>query len=307
MNQQTNIIESLGNLGVHVTETMTTPSRRGKKPRPVWVVSGNTFGLDNFFYGIGGKKYRGAWSFFSDPSEEILQELNSNGRQGFAEQLEGIIERKTARIEKFEGYSENASARSESAYKKANSVASMIPMGQPVLVGHHSEGRHRRDLRRIDSGMRKSIEESKKSEYYSDKANSLGHQVNQMANNRTYIANRIREGRAELARLGRQNHLTDEPLAQAQLQTRISNALERLTVWQEKLRALEDEAVAKGEQVASPENLKAGDLVYYRGTWYPVVRVNQKSVTIGNWLGVATFTFKVEYAGITKFRCPEKK
>jgi hypothetical protein len=31
----------------------------------------------------------------------------------------------------------------------------MIPMGQPILVGHHSEGRHRRDLRRIDDGYRK--------------------------------------------------------------------------------------------------------------------------------------------------------
>ena len=26
----------------------------------------------------------------------------------------------------------------------------MIPLGQPILVGHHSEKRHRRDLKRID-------------------------------------------------------------------------------------------------------------------------------------------------------------
>ena len=45
-----------------------------------------------------------------------------------------------------------------------------IPMGQPILVGHHSEGRHRRDLNRIDSNMRKSIEAEEKANYYKEKA-----------------------------------------------------------------------------------------------------------------------------------------
>src|SRR5436305_853670 len=31
-------------------------------------------------------------------------------------------------------------------------------MGQPILVGHHSEKRHRRDIAKIDNGMRKTIE-----------------------------------------------------------------------------------------------------------------------------------------------------
>lgn len=39
-------------------------------------VRGNVFGLESFFRDNGGKKYRGAWSFFEDPSDHILEELS---------------------------------------------------------------------------------------------------------------------------------------------------------------------------------------------------------------------------------------
>ena len=48
-------------------------------------------------------------------------------------------------------------------------------MGQPILVGHHSEGRHRAALARSDSAMRKSIEGQQDSaEYYERKAQGVG-------------------------------------------------------------------------------------------------------------------------------------
>ena len=52
----------------------------------------------------------------------------------------------------------NVSAKGEAAYAASNRIANMIPMGQPILVGHHSERRHRADIARIDRGMRASIE-----------------------------------------------------------------------------------------------------------------------------------------------------
>lgn len=33
-----------------------------------------------------------------------------------------------------------------------------IPLGQPILVGHHSEGRHRRDVARSDAAMRQAVD-----------------------------------------------------------------------------------------------------------------------------------------------------
>jgi hypothetical protein len=70
-------------------------------------------------------------------------------------------ERKQARIDRLRARAERAQAEANSAFKRADQIASFIPMGQPILVGHHSEKRHRRDLAKIDNGMRKGVEQSK--------------------------------------------------------------------------------------------------------------------------------------------------
>lgn len=293
----TNSENELSAFGVRVQQTMTTPSRLGKKPRPVWVVSGNTFGLETSFRENGGRKFRGAWSFFNDPSCEILSELNKNGRQSYAEQVESTLLRKEARIERFEGYSENAEARAESASRRADSIASMIPMGQPILLSHHSERRHRRDLDRIGSGMRKSIEESKKSEYCAHKSDSLGYQVARASESRAYIGNRVEEAIKQLAEL---NRWAEESLSngnQLDLHQRIARATEKLEFWRGRLKELETKIIEDGGKVASPETIRVGDLVYFHG-WLPVVRVNKKTVTVSHWLGIATMTYKIEYTKI---------
>lgn len=50
---------------------------------------------------------------------------------------------------------------------------SMLPdNGQPILVGHHSEKRHRRDLERSDNIMRKAVEDGKKAERLEQRADA---------------------------------------------------------------------------------------------------------------------------------------
>lgn len=39
-----------------------------------------------------------------------------------------------------------------------------IPLGQPILVGHHSESRHRNAIKRADNAMRRSIKATRKAE-----------------------------------------------------------------------------------------------------------------------------------------------
>lgn len=82
-------------------------------------------------------------------------------------------ERKEARLEAFQRLAQSNEKLSVSAYEQAKEIGSYIPMGQPILVGHHSERRHRRDLERIDNNMRKSVEASQKAEYYSQRAETL--------------------------------------------------------------------------------------------------------------------------------------
>lgn len=63
--------------------------------------------------------------------------------------------RKAARIERLQNRAERLRAEGNARLEGARRIGDMIPMGQPILVGHHSEKRHRRDIARIDSGYRK--------------------------------------------------------------------------------------------------------------------------------------------------------
>ncbi len=63
-----------------------------------------------------------------------------------------------------------AAARAEARWKAARGIRDHIPPGQPILVGHHSEGRHRRDLARADGHERASVEEAGKAGYHANRA-----------------------------------------------------------------------------------------------------------------------------------------
>lgn len=83
------------------------------------------------------------------------------------------LERQEYKKEMYQERAEKADKRSQSHYERHRDIASVIPMGQPILIGHHSEKRHRNDLKRIDNEMRKSIQESEKADYYRNKVDNI--------------------------------------------------------------------------------------------------------------------------------------
>lgn len=78
--------------------------------------------------------------------------------------------KRQARIERYRARAARARNASNANLQTVDRIGSMIPFGQPILVGHHSEGRHRRDLARIDNAFRKSYEAAKLAEHYDQKA-----------------------------------------------------------------------------------------------------------------------------------------
>ncbi len=48
-------------------------------------------------------------------------------------------------------------------------LAAMIPPGQPILVGHHSERRARRDAQRIENGMKRAVMLFERAEYWEER------------------------------------------------------------------------------------------------------------------------------------------
>ncbi len=78
------------------------------------------------------------------------------------------------RRERYEVLADKARRRSAAAFQRSHDIVGGIPMGQPVLVGHHSEKRHRAALNRSDNAMRRGCEAGAKAEHYADKAAGVG-------------------------------------------------------------------------------------------------------------------------------------
>lgn len=80
------------------------------------------------------------------------------------------------RRDRLNAAADRAEDRSNAAYKRADmsEAATGIPFGQPIIVGHHSEGRHRAAIKRADNAMRVSIEEGKRAAELRGKAAAVG-------------------------------------------------------------------------------------------------------------------------------------
>lgn len=78
--------------------------------------------------------------------------------------------KKQARIERYRERDEKAGQRSTEEFKTFDRMMDAIPLGQPILVGHHSEQRDRNYRDRAGRNIEKSIAESEKAAYYEQKA-----------------------------------------------------------------------------------------------------------------------------------------
>lgn len=83
-----------------------------------------------------------------------------------------LAERQEARAERFTGYSGKRASESAQALDEVERLAAMIPPGQPILVGHHSERRTRRDAQRIENGMKRAVMLFERAEYWEERARS---------------------------------------------------------------------------------------------------------------------------------------
>ncbi|EGY9635542.1 DUF3560 domain-containing protein [Salmonella enterica subsp. enterica serovar Rough O:c:z] len=87
-----------------------------------------------------------------------------------------LSDRQEQRAGRFSGYSEKRAGESEQTLEQVDALASVIPFGQPILVGHHSERRARRDAQRIENGMKRAVMLFERAEYWQERAQaSLRH------------------------------------------------------------------------------------------------------------------------------------
>jgi hypothetical protein len=124
------------------------------------------------------ERVRAAGFSWAPKQELFVAPMWTPGREDLAVELCGgigdedtrLVERAEDRADRFSDYSEHRAAEADSACSAARSIADGIPFGQPILVGHHSERRARKDAERIENGMRRAVNLWDKSQYWRDRA-----------------------------------------------------------------------------------------------------------------------------------------
>ncbi|WP_331735442.1 DUF3560 domain-containing protein (plasmid) [Streptomyces goshikiensis] len=188
------------------------------------------------------------------------------------------------RAERFSYRADRAAGASKAALAEARRIGSAIPFGQPVLVGHHSEKRHRAALDRIDSNMRKGIDEGNRAEHWADRADAAAH-YEQHRKDPARTLRRLKELEATLR--GLEKLLAGEPAFGsswditkpenvAELTRRHSETADEITHWREVIAKAE----ADGLKLWSRADFTKGDYARSRRRWYEVLRVNGVSVTV---------------------------
>ena len=82
--------------------------------------------------------------------------------------------RQQERKERYKERADKARAEADAHFKRAKDIGDAIPFGQPILVGHHSEKRHRGDIERGHRTMRAGVDATSKARHYDAKAEGVG-------------------------------------------------------------------------------------------------------------------------------------
>jgi len=172
----------------------------------------------------------------------------------------GMVDYSAERSERLAASAEKAGERAATARASAQRIMDVIPMGQPILVGHHSERRARSDISKIDRSMQRSFEEHKKAEYLARKAESSErHQAR--LHSAGVISRRLDKLRAIVRKLEREGRTDEEIFAHYRAQV-VANEAELAEV---------------APHIAAQP--KAGDLIKIHGLTVRVSRVNPKTIS----------------------------
>lgn len=216
------------------------------------------------------------------------------------EERKAQLERKS---ERFSTFAQHAEERAEDHWKKAD--LSFIPMGQPILVGHHSQRRHERAIERSNAHSIKSIEESKKAQNWDHRAKTAETLLQKMEESKPYMNGKFEEAERDMRlwqrrieksnifiRIFEDKGTVPDLIASAcgfspsaiesarqdndRAKRELSQATEKRDYWKAKLDSIGG--------LFDPSTLKKGDLIKTTHGTFPVKSVNKKTVTVSPWL-----------------------
>lgn len=220
-----------------------------------------------------------------------------------AEVEAGKIARQAARVEALDAKADRENERAQQAWAAHERDVARLPEGgEPIKVGHHSEGRHRRAIDKAHNSARRGVEAHRDAEEAARRANAAAHTTDARYNPVT-VANRIDKIGADIRRIERRivgdtydpekgyRPATADEIERRTLaySPKLDELRDQLGYWQN----VRDEQIANGTATGyGPSTISRGDEVKIRGHWREVARVNPKTVSITtgySWTDRATY------------------
>jgi Domain of unknown function (DUF3560) len=183
-----------------------------------------------------------------------------------------------------------AAAEDAARARVRHDIERMPPMGEPIKVGHHSEGRHRAAIARVDRGMlavSNAYAATKEAQARAD----VAARTTDARYNPVTVNNRIEKMAADIRRIERSitaefwdnndQYRAPTEAEQAARAKRKAPRLAELKDQHEYWTAVRAEQIATGKANShSKETINKGDAVKVRGAWYIVARANAKTVSV---------------------------
>ena len=228
------------------------------------------------------------------------------------------VARQADRVVALDAKADRKAEDAEAAWAADAAATAALPaFGEPVKVGHHSEGRHRRALEKSWNAMGKAVQSERDAAAARGRADAAAMTTDSRYSPVT-VARRIERLAAELRGLERsrdgytrtlytnsqtgQKYVEEHSAASGEYRERLLDEIEHtadeLAYWQG-VRAQQIEAGAVTSY--SADVLTKGDQVLYVSKWNEVIRVNKKSVTIHSTFG-GSWTDRVPYTEIRGLR-----
>lgn len=231
-------------------------------------------------------------------------------RRTAAEQEAERTDRTEARVERLDDRAQRRAEASEAAGAVADRISAGIPLGQPILLGHHSQRRAERDRDRIHANTEKAVQLGQQSREATRQATeaAAGHRERLSGPATMRRIDTLGAEQRDLERKlnggtrGRGAYSHEEEPASGQrrerLQALLDDIADKLRYWGEHLDALQ----ASGEyKLWTRADFTKGDWVKFHHGWAPVLTVNAKSLSVPHPIGLDTM-YRVPYDRVTDRR-----
>ncbi|WP_225846922.1 DUF3560 domain-containing protein [Streptomyces sp. HPF1205] len=221
----------------------------------------------------------------------VTLDIDETTRRSFAEAEAERYERADRRAEWYNDAAGRKQASSDAKWETGRRIGHVL-QGEPIKIGHHSEGRHRRDLERMHRLDGQAIAEQKTADYFQRRAEAPAAYEKHRKDPRVTLRRLERLG-ARRRDVERQLERTvdaavraaerGEPVPPEALVDRLArldfdhlDLCDEIAHWQD----LVAKAKAEGVKLWGPQDFVPGDFVLYIGSWLEVRRVNPKSLSV---------------------------